>query len=227
MLSSSPHDLRENRACQSFLWGRFGCTPRCFETLRNPQQNTTDTCARPFYISSTATSTNFNPRGILDFRRGRGTSPDGIDRLTAQAEKYTGTRLPRCGKACGLPYHEAPSSRRLYGGTKNHADDSKARPPDFFHPLLLHDDIRHATGSADALPSESPDFSDRLSDVMRDHICSQSFVSNKVACLAARRSCPRLCPPLAWSVCPLTGPLLSCLPALHAGVASNRRSWGC
>lgn len=79
-------------------------------------------------------------------------------RLTIQAEKYTGTRLPRSGKACGLPYHEAPSPRRLYGGTKNHADDSKARPPDFFHPLLLHDDIRHATGSADALRRESPDF---------------------------------------------------------------------
>lgn len=154
------------------------------------RSKTPQTHARLSYISSMATSANSNPKGILGFRRGGGTSPDGIDRLTVQAEKYTGTRLPRCGKACGLPYHEAPSSRRLYGGTKNHADDSKARPPDFFHPLLLHDDIRHATGSADALPQRVARFlRPSVRCDARSHLLT-ICLGNKVACLAARRSCP-------------------------------------
>lgn len=220
VLSSSPHDLRENPACQSFLWATLWRHPEWFETLINPQQRP-QSCIRQLHIHRRRIQ-RLHPKKTRFFDVEKAHKPDGIDLSTAQAEKYTGTRLPRFGKACGLPYHEAPSSRPLYGGTKNHADDSKARTPDFFHPLLLHDDIRHATGSAGVLRASQPGrqiFSDRLSDVMctmRDHTSAHNLLGDKVTYLPCS---PTPVPPLACVPHCLqpTAVLSACLPACMCG----------
>lgn len=106
VLSSSPHDLREKPPFQSFLWGRFGLQEEWFETLTNPQQNTTNVCSTILYPSM-AYLRSSTPRkaGVLTWKR-HSTRRHRL--LAIQAEKYTGTRLPRFGKACGLLYHEGP-----------------------------------------------------------------------------------------------------------------------
>lgn len=95
-----------------------------------------------------------------------------IDSPGGEIHRYS---LAQIRQGMWAPISRSPIISAPLRRHENHADDSKARPPDFFHPLLLHDDIRHATGSADILRTESPDFSDHLSDVMRDHICSHNI----------------------------------------------------
>lgn len=106
MLSSSPHDLREKPTCQSFLWGRFGLQPEWFETLINSQQNTTNVCSTILYPSMAFLRSSTPRKAGLSTWKRHATRRHRL--LTIQAEKYTGTRLPRFGKACGLLYHEGP-----------------------------------------------------------------------------------------------------------------------
>lgn len=81
VLSSSPHHLREKAACQSFLLGALWRLPEWFETLRNLQQNTINTCSTTYFVSGQWHIYQLQPKKISRlFDVGRGTSPDGIER---------------------------------------------------------------------------------------------------------------------------------------------------
>lgn len=136
VLSSSPHDLREKPACQSFLWGPFWRHPEWFETLTNPQQNTTN-CVLDYHISVNDISTKLNPPEKLEFRRGRGTPPDGSDSRRSRRRNTQVLACPDPVRNVGSYITKAPSSRRLYGGTKNHARRFQGATPGLLPPSAV------------------------------------------------------------------------------------------
>lgn len=137
VLSSSPHDLRERPACQSFLWGRVDGIP---SWLENPQK-TPESRISDYPISISGTSARLNTTKRFDFGRGRGAPPDGTDRRRPRRRNTQVLACPDRVKHVGChitkPHHLGPFT----AARKTTPDGSKARPPDFFHPLLLHDDI--------------------------------------------------------------------------------------
>lgn len=220
VLSSSPHDLRERPAANRSSGGALTAPQvglKHPETRRKHQSRILD-----YPISVSGTSARLNTTERFDFGRGRGASPDGTDRRRPRRRNTQvlacPDRVKHVGSHITKPHHLGPFT----AARKTTPDGSKARPPDFFHPLLLHDDIRHATASADVLRTESTVFlrpSVRC-DAMRCAITSaHNLLGKKVTCKAG--STPR--PP--WPVC--LPPALRCRVCQHAGVAFNRRSWGC
>lgn len=201
------------------------------ETFRNPQQNTPT-------IASTDLTSIHQGRAFQN-------SPLEKDRICSVGEAHDPTAStvddarrrntqvlawPYPVKHVGSYITKAPSSRPLYGATKNHADDSKALPPDFFHPLLLHDDIptchsKCRPAAQRARPRQI--FPDRLSDVIECHICARNLLTNKVMPPVASHTRTQ---PTTRSPCPAavtSSQVMSCLPCQRrAGVAFNRRSWG-
>lgn len=106
VLSSSPHDLREKPACQSFLWGRFGGTRNGLKHSGTRRKHH-ERCARLFYIGQWHIY-EAQPQEKAGFLTWKKHNTRRQRQLAIQAEKYAGTRLPRFGKACGLLYHEGP-----------------------------------------------------------------------------------------------------------------------